>query len=134
MTELRAVAFVSGGIWVADCPRPWCVHADHYGPGPMTGRIGGLTEKTFTCLYCGLVCEAVWPPNAEDIVRLLKQRPQPETRNWLPGEHIDELLMENIAHGLMDPTALPAGLIAFDGYLANGVRSLAPADSLAIGA
>jgi hypothetical protein len=134
VVELRAIVYMYAGTWVAKCPRPWCIHADHAGPGPNTGRVGGLTEKTFTCLYCELVCDAVWPDNAEDIVRLLKQRPQVETRNWLPYETIEDLLTENITHGLIDPLSIPAGVIALDGHLAPAVRQLAAVSPLAIGA
>lgn len=135
MAELQAIAYVSLGTWVAKCPRPWCIHADHAGPGPNTGRVGGLTESTFTCLYCGLVCDTVWPDNADDIVRVLKQRPQVETRNWLPGETIEDLLMENVTHGLIHPLEIPRGLLALDGRLSTPVRrAIANANPLAIGA
>lgn len=126
MTELRAVAYVSLGTWVARCPRPWCVHADHYGPGPNTGRVGGLTKTHFHCLRCGLTCDAEWPPNAADIEFLLAQRPMYETRNWLPGETVDDLLVENVVHGLIDPPPdLPGGPLTAGGALTGLGRRLA---------
>lgn len=124
MTELRAVAYVSLGTWVAQCPRPWCVNADHYGPGPNTGRLGGLGRDTFTCLRCGLVCPADWPANRADIEAVLAQRPMFETRNWLPYETVESLLVENAVHGLVDPQGLPAGPIILGGALTDLGRHL----------
>jgi hypothetical protein len=43
----------------------------------------------------------VWPPNVEDIERLLAQRPVPAARNWAPGEDVHDLLEENLRHGLL---------------------------------
>lgn len=101
--DLTAVAYVSCGVWVAKCPRPWCLGADHCGPGPHTGRVGGLTLDAFRCLYCGLACRSVWPDNAEDIWRVLSQRPAVETRNWEPHEALEDLITENVLHGLVPP-------------------------------
>lgn len=95
-----AVAFVSWGLWVARCPQPWCVGIDHYGPGPNTGRIGGLGPDRFCCPRCGTVTEAQWPANRDDIELVLGRRPMPETRNWQPGETLGDLVVENALHGL----------------------------------
>lgn len=108
MTDLAAVAYVSWGIWVAQCPRPDCLGSEHYGHAPITGHVGGLTSQGFRCNRCGLVCRSVWPDNLSDIEWVLSQRPLPETRNWLPGETLDELLGENIGHGIA-PDELAAG-------------------------
>ncbi len=134
MSDLQAIAYVSMGVWVTKCPRPWCVHVDHYGPGPNTGRIGGLTEKLWHCFRCELVCEAVWPPAVDDIERLLAARPQPETRNWLPGETVDDLLFENAAHGLL-PADGPSRALTTNGRLTPaGLSLVAAGGTLAIGA
>lgn len=135
MAELRAVAYVSLGVWVAQCPRPWCVNADHYGPGPTTGRIGGLTDDAFHCMRCGLVCPAVWPENRVDIQQVLNQRPMFETRNWLPEETVFDLIAENAAHGLLDADSIGGGVIAVGNHLTDlGRQIMAVAPRLAIGA
>lgn len=107
--ELTTRAFVNAGSWVALCPQPWCLGFDHYGPGPNTGRIGGLGESTFTCPRCTTVSRVAWPDNGEDIMHVLAQRPMFETRNWQPGETLEDLLVENAVHGLI-PAQLLAGV------------------------
>jgi hypothetical protein len=103
--DWRATAYVSWGLWVADCPRPDCLGAEHFGHAPITGTVGGLTGVGFRCSRCGLVCASEWPANAVDIEWMLAQRPEPATRNWHPLETLDDLLAENIEHGL-----IPAGV------------------------
>lgn len=103
MDELIAVAYVSWGLWVADCPRPDCRGAEHHGHAPITGAVGGLTQVGFRCARCGLMCRAQWPANAEDIWHVLQQRPVVETRNWLPTETLEDLLRENLEHGIYPP-------------------------------
>jgi hypothetical protein len=134
MSDLRATAYVSMGVWVAGCPRPWCIHADHCGPGPQTGRVGGLTLDLWHCFRCGLVCPADWPAAAADINALLAARPQPETRNWLPGETVEDLLAENAIHGLL-PADGPSRVLTSGGHLTQAGRELVTAGgALAIGA
>lgn len=106
--QLTTPVFVNAGYWVAQCPQPWCLGYDHYGPGPNTGRVGLLGETTLTCPRCMTVSAAQWPDNPEDIMWTLTQRPMPETRNWLPTETLEDLLLENATHGLM-PGQLLAG-------------------------
>jgi hypothetical protein len=103
MPVLVAQAYVSWGLWVADCPRPDCRGAEHHGHAPITGVVGGLTQQGFRCARCGLVCQADWPANAEDIWFLLAQRPIVETRSWNRGETLEHLMIENAAHGIMLP-------------------------------
>lgn len=95
-----ATAYCEGGLWIAQCPQPWCQGADHYGPGPQTGRIGGLRDDRFSCPRCGGVAGVVWPANVDDIMHVLMQRPMPETRNWRAPETVQELMMENVIHGI----------------------------------
>lgn len=99
----RAVVRFNAGHWIADCPRPGCANAEHAGPHRVTGHVGGLGGAVFRCSNCELTCPTEWPPNVEDIERLLAMRPVPETRNWWPGETLTDLLAENIAHGLIPP-------------------------------
>jgi hypothetical protein len=106
-----AVAYCEGGLWIAQCPQPWCVGADHYGPGPHTGRIGGLRDDRFTCPRCGRTAGASWPPNMDDIMHVLEQRPMPETRNWRAPEEVLDLIAENAIHGIgMDQVAAAGGV------------------------
>ncbi len=124
MAELRAVVYMSQGIWVTKCPRAWCVHVDHFGPGPNTGRVGGLTEKLWHCFRCQLVCEAQWPESPTDIEAIVGQRPMPETRNWLPGEDLEQLIAENVVHGLIAPELLHRQILAVDGRLTQALRDI----------
>lgn len=92
------------GRWVARCPRPFCTSAEQFGRCP-DGTVGGLHGLYFDCRLehggCGLRCAADWPPNVEDIERLILARPVPGTRNWHPGETLRDLLRENLAHGVI---------------------------------
>lgn len=111
--EIRAQVFLSWGKWVADCPRG-CGNAEHFGPDPESGHVGGLTGSTYTCGSaghgCGLVCPADWPSNVADIEAMVAGRPVSK-RNWRPGEDLHELLAENIEHGIMpaSPEAIEQG-------------------------
>jgi hypothetical protein len=97
---MRALAYVNWGRWVADCPRPFCPNAEHFGRS-SNGHLGGLTGNSFRCSHCGLRCDADWPPNVDDIDYLLSQRPVPGTRNWRPGETLWDLIEENAVHGVI---------------------------------
>jgi hypothetical protein len=110
---LTAVAYVNLGYWVADCPRPFCTGAEHFG-GRVNGlgmaELGGLTDAGFTCKACGLQCPAQWPASDHrvEVERILMERPNPRNRNWLPGETVFTLLAENIAHGIYPPASIEA--------------------------
>lgn len=101
MSDLCALVRVHWGRWIADCPRPGCTNSEHHGADPVTRHVGGLTGSAFRCAHCSLACQAVWPPNVDDINTLLSQRPVPSTRNWLPGETLHDLLVQNLEHGLL---------------------------------
>jgi len=85
-------AFVNHGRWVANCPR-WmdgCTEAHRVQPGDR-----------FVCANCGAVGSVEFPVDLDLVEKLLAARPVPETRNWLPGETLDELLVENLEHGVI---------------------------------
>lgn len=113
-----ALVEMNGGRWIARCPRPGCAGAESFGRCD-DGTAGGLTGDSFTCRPqyggCGLRCAARWPAQVEDIERLTLARPVPTTRNWVPGETLEQLLAENMAHGLMpvfgEPVAISEGRI-----------------------
>lgn len=82
------------GRWIAKCPRPDCTNALALDPG----------QTAFACVAqdgCGQTADVVWPPDPDAIETLLMLRPVPGTRNWLPGETLEQLLEENAAHGLI---------------------------------
>lgn len=87
-------AFVEHSTWVWQCldcshlwwaeptfPRAWC---------PKCGNIGSA----------GFSRLIVFPQERNKIERLLKCRTEPKTRNWLVHETLDDLLAENIQHGV----------------------------------
>lgn len=142
MAEPVAVVYISWGIWVARCPADGCPGAEHFGADRNTGIVGGLTMDRFTCVHCGLTCRAVWPDPevAADVVRLLAMRPVPATRSWLVGEEPENLLAENVHHGLLsDEDLIPPGLIGStsiplmaNGRMAPHVRELVTARARAV--
>lgn len=43
----------------------------------------------------------VWPKKRQAIERVLLQRKDPLNRNWLIGETVDDLINENLEHGIV---------------------------------
>jgi hypothetical protein len=125
-----AVVYMNWGKWVADCPRPFCLNAEQFGRCD-DGTIGGLGGELFHCRDdtrhggCGLTCPAQWPANVEDLEAVILARPVPGTRNWRPGETLDDLIHENAAHGLVPAAALttrtPTLLTARDQLVVPGL-------------
>lgn len=130
--DQTVVAYVSWGLWVANCPDPDCLGAEHFGHAPITGRVGGLTAVGFRCARCALVCRSQWPANAADIEWVLAQRPRPETRNWLPHETLEDLLVENIVHGIVPEQLATGPMQILDGRI-QGIELAAPGRRLAVG-
>lgn len=77
--------------WVGDCPSPFCLSALQL----------QRHQPWFTCLECGETGEIVWPSHVEDVERILLMRPDPFTRNWEPGESLQDLYQENLDHGIL---------------------------------
>lgn len=90
-----AAAFVQDSSWVVGCPD--C--SEH-----IVAQVG---EPLF-CPNCCNVQNAgaprpvIFPPNRGAIEAALLRRPVPATRNWLPGEPVEQLRAENAAHGLKE--------------------------------
>lgn len=106
---MRSVtAYVYAGQWVARCVRDGCSSAEFHGQA-ANGHIGGLTDSAFHCSACGLVTAVDWPTERETIERILAARPAPDTRNWLPQETLDDLMRENVAHGLVSAADIHRG-------------------------
>jgi hypothetical protein len=70
-----------GGMAFLDCPLGWCPTCEN---AETVGRWRRLR----------------FPPERTEIERVLALRPDPETRNWWPGETLAELAAENAEHGI----------------------------------
>jgi hypothetical protein len=89
---------VNHGRWIIPCPL-------------CKGALRGLDElgrrrSHFTCADCrnegGPAVKVQWPPEQviKDVERLLGRRPNPANRNWRVNEPVDNLVLENAAHGV----------------------------------
>lgn len=118
-----AYARVHCGRWVVFCVRPWCASAQSLPPG----------TPAMQCWDCGAVAERiVWPPDPDGIEAVLLMRPNVLNRGWEPGETMQDLLMENAAHGILpkgiepgDPDAVAVQLMTtVDDVLVGGAVGL----------
>jgi hypothetical protein len=97
----KAVARVSGGRWIADCPCEGCADAE----------LVSFDSPFFFCCECRNAAFDNMPiqvavPGAgarTDIEAYLVARPVPATRNWLPDETVADLRDENRARGILLP-------------------------------
>jgi hypothetical protein len=109
----RVRAYVYSGMWVADCPRPWCGGTELLHHRERGGQL--IRRKTeFMCSSCLLSVPVIeWCPQEEEIMSVLMLRPVPHTRNWYPKDHegatrfriphgqsAEDLRDENRAHGV----------------------------------
>jgi len=90
----RASAWVDHSRWLVNCPDPTCVGCQYASKG----------DPRFFCNYChnaaaGGWVSVDWPDDVEGIEAALAARPDPRTRNWKPGESVDDLLRENAENG-----------------------------------
>jgi hypothetical protein len=86
------------GRWVALCPSHWCDSAMQVWPG----------QQHTVCGDCGEpITQLIWPADPEGIEALLALRPAAKLRNWYPGETLQQLLAENLAHGILPPAVDP---------------------------
>lgn len=77
---MKAIAYINHSRFVADCPRPHCANAILLEPKQTTFHCGGSDG-------CQLLADVEWPPNADEILAALMERPVPSTRNWAPAGH-----------------------------------------------
>ncbi len=83
-----AKARINWGRVIVDCPNQHCRSALALPPGwPL-----------YVCWDCPAIGGIVWPDNLADIAAVLWLRPDPFTRSWEPGESLEQLVAENIAH------------------------------------
>lgn len=93
-----AIARVSGSVWIADCPKPGCGGAE----------MVNFDEPLFFCCACRNVDSDHRPlkvklPTAQQrgaIEAVLLKREDARTRNWQPGETVDDLKVENLTRGV----------------------------------
>lgn len=86
--------FVAGGKWLVkcDCGNYPSVHPDW---------------RLALCFECGAIYEGLtMPDNAEDIEAVLVERPHPANRAWLPSETVNDLIAQNVEHGVTVPARL----------------------------
>lgn len=83
----RARARIYSGMWIADCPEPYCGNAEKL-----------TREAAFHCSNCQLVVEVEWPDNPDELMAVLARRRVPQTRNWFPADH-HVALASNTPHG-----------------------------------
>jgi hypothetical protein len=120
--------FANWGRWVAPCAG--CPSALQVVAGVVdedAGVLGwdaGHRRHGLRCLECGSLHVASWPDEdlTAGVERLLMLRPDPTTRSWYPGETLDDLAAENMAHGVfarleIDPTPGTASLVIRDGRI-----------------
>jgi hypothetical protein len=86
-------AWVNHSNWVGSCP--FCA-----------GEIVVEPGEPYFCPDCAMqgnsfmACALVWPEDRAEIERLLLLRNDPNTRNWLTTETVDDLARENAEHGV----------------------------------
>jgi hypothetical protein len=89
-----AHARLNWGRWIADCASPWCTSALQLDPGMTAMR----------CWDCGWeTTHIAWPDDPDAIAWVLALRPDEKNRNYEPGETLDVLVAENVAHGIAMP-------------------------------
>lgn len=89
----KRAAQANWGRWAVACGTGWCTNA----------WMPELGDETWRCGVCGLDTEIEWPPDPIAIEAILLMRPDPNTRNWVPGELLDDLVMQNAEHGILPP-------------------------------
>ena len=103
VTDGEIVAYVNHGRWVAECPD--CAGA----------QLVSETERRFWCLNCGnAAVNFAWRHvrmpqkrtaiEAELVIRPAARSERAITRNWLPGETVEDLQRENVEHGVVSNT------------------------------
>ena len=83
---------VNHSRWIVQCPI--CNSA----------QVAARDDHRFFCIECenggrGWVT-VIWPEDADAIEEVLMLRPDRNTRSWVPGETVEDLLAENDAHGV----------------------------------
>lgn len=83
---------VNWSRWIVDCDQVYCLGAMQVWPGQEWSRCG----------TCGqVIASLIWPRDIEAIEAVLCLRPDEENRNWAWPETIEDLVLENVHHGLL---------------------------------
>jgi hypothetical protein len=77
---------ISDGHWQLVCA---CGNYPAYDP----------TWALACCFRCGAIYRQAPPVEWREIEAVLLKRPRPTSRHWLPGETLEDLRRENLAHG-----------------------------------
>jgi hypothetical protein len=81
--------YMNHGRWVTHCVDPDCSNAF------LSSHVPGKCDR------CGQVQPSPdYPIDKVEIERILGERPVPDTRNWLIGETVEDLIKENEGHGV----------------------------------
>ncbi len=100
---MRAPVYVNQGRWVVECDADNCRGAIDVSGRYIAGIRCDCKDRT-ACYHkadpCGHIIRLDWPADLEAIDRVLARRPDPSTRNWLPGETVEDLKAENLLHGM----------------------------------
>lgn len=84
-------ARVNEGRWLFDCVEPDCGSGVLAHPEWHIGR----------CFGCGAVYTTIaFPPDWRAVEAVLLERLRTRTRNWEPGESVDDLRQENRDHAI----------------------------------
>lgn len=93
-------AYLNWGRWVVDCPNPGCLSAMAVDAG-SAGTVC-MCRDVEICDHgpaCLAIIRPVWPDDLELIEAVLAGRPR-RNRNWIPGETVAGLELENLMHGV----------------------------------
>jgi hypothetical protein len=100
-------AYVNHGRWVAHCATPSCAGAERVWPGGKVQHrdkiplpFGVTAAGVLHCANCGRTSSVEFPVDRKQINKILGRRPVPETRNWFPGETVEDLNVENTVNGV----------------------------------
>lgn len=114
-------AFFMNGRWLVKCPKcnnihradgntlvcPACwtglnaqkIVIDKFGAMVPAPHVEMIFETRDKAIAAGELYEIAYPANKAEIEHILRVR-EIENMSWLPGESIEQLIQENIEHGL----------------------------------
>jgi hypothetical protein len=93
MADVGLVAYINHGRWTTDCPTCSRAHAPQ-------GMWTHPDWRIACCTECGAVYRHVaFPPHVDAMAAALLNRPR-DLQNWRSPETLDDLLAENVAHGV----------------------------------
>ncbi len=97
---MKSPARVNHGRWIADCPATDCYAAlrVHGETAVCDCRDDNVCDHP--AIPHDLVVMVEWPPDADEITRILDLRPKRANRNWYPGETLADVKAENVSNGV----------------------------------